>query len=149
MYKGFGSKTVFHYVSGGPWQLYDGLTKFLFENDSAFPIGSMHMKNVRTNLTESESYKDILKLIEGGATIEQKLKQISQIISHFPDRHFILIGDSGEHDPEVFAKIKQKFPQQIKEIRIRDILNDKKCHPERLKGMIVINVDFPTDYQCS
>lgn len=149
MYQGFGKNTAFHYVSGGPWQLYSGLSGFLFEGDNQFPSGSMHMKNVRTNLTESDSFKDILKLIKGGATIEQKLEQISQIINHFPQREFILIGDSGEHDPEIFSNIKQKFSKQIKEIRIRDIINDKKCHPERLKGMTVISVNFSDAHKCS
>lgn len=149
MYQGFEKGTAFHYVSGGPWQLYDGLSKFLFEQQQRFPAGSMHMKNVRTNLSESNSFKDILKLIEGGATIEQKLEQISQIIHHFPKRQFILIGDSGEHDPEIFFRIKQKYPEQIKEIRIRDIVNDEKCHPKRLKGMTVIRVDLKPEQLCS
>ncbi len=39
-------------------------------------------------------------------------------------RKFILIGESGERDPEVFRKIKEEFPGQAQEIRIRDVLND-------------------------
>jgi len=138
MYQGFSDETTFHYVSGGPWQLYTGLTDFMFENGVGFPIGSLHMKNVRTNLTESESYLDLIKLVEGGATVDQKLTQISLIFSHFPQREFILIGDSGEHDPEIFSTIKKRFPKQVKEIRIRDIINDAKLNPSRLKGMLVI-----------
>jgi len=140
MYRDLSEETAFHYVSGGPWQLYTGLTDFMFENGVNFPLGSLHMKNVRTNLTESESYQDIIKLVEGSATVEQKLEQISGVFSHFPKRKFILIGDSGEHDPEIFAQIKRRFPKQVKEIRIRDIVNDSKLNPNRLKGMTVISV---------
>lgn len=140
-YQDFSEETVFHYVSGGPWQLYTGLSDFMFEDGVNFPPGSLHMKNVRTNLTESESYQDIIKLVEGGATIEQKLEQISGIFSHFPKRKFILIGDSGEHDPEIFAQIKKRFPKQVKEIRIRDIVNNAKLNPDRLRGMTVISAN--------
>ena len=39
-----------------------------------------------------------------------------------PARKFILIGESGERDQEVFRKIKEEFPGQAQEIRIRDVL---------------------------
>jgi len=139
MYRSFSDETSFHYVSGGPWQLHSGLTDFMFKESVGFPNGSLHMKNVRTNLTESESYQDFIKLIAGRATVEQKFQQIAQIFSHFPQREFILIGDSGEHDPEIFNTIKKRFPKQVKEIRIRDIVNDAKLDPNRLKDMIVIS----------
>jgi len=138
MYRNFPVDTSFHYVSGSPWQLYTGLIDFMFKTDVGFPRGSLHMKNVRTNLAESETYDDISKLIAGGATVKQKLDQIGLILSHFPQREFTLIGDSGEHDPEIFNTIKKRYPKQIKEIRIRDIVNDGKLNPERLKGMLII-----------
>lgn len=131
---------AFHYVSGGPWQLYPPLADFLFARDAGFPLGSVHMKNVRTNPFESESYGDFLKLLggSGSATIAQKQTQISQLLNHFPQRQFILIGDSGEHDPEIFNLIRQQFPDQIREIRIRDVA---QAGPEgRLAGMTVIPV---------
>ncbi|TQV89640.1 phosphatidate phosphatase App1 family protein [Aliikangiella coralliicola] len=137
-YRSFDETTAFHYVSGAPWQLYGPIEDFLFSDKEGFPHGSFHMKNVRTNLFESETYQDIGKLIAGGATQRQKLEQISQIIAHFPQRKFILIGDSGEHDPEIFAEIKQLYPKQVKEIRIRDVVNDQRCNSKRLQGMVVI-----------
>lgn len=148
-YKSIEESASFHYVSGGPWQLYDGLSAFLFEGEVGFPAGSLHMKSIRTNLTESKSYLDIAKLINGGATIEQKLNQIGVLLSHFPERDFILIGDSGEHDPEIFRRIKHKYKSRIKEIRIRDIVNDAKCNPKRLAGMSVISVVHETSFTCN
>ena len=38
-----------------------------------------------------------------------------------PGRRFVLIGDSGELDPEVFAEIRGLFPTQVKRIVIRDV----------------------------
>ena len=138
MYQSYEHATAFHYVSGGPWQLYRPLSNFLIEPNGNFPKGSFHMKNVRTNLTESETYDDFSNLIGGGATQTQKLEQISNILKHFPKRKFILIGDSGEHDPEVFSEIRKNYPKQIIKIIIRDANNEIKNNPKRLIDMEVV-----------
>ena len=136
-----GADTAFHYVSGGPWQLYQPLTDFLQAVHTGYPQGSYHMKNVRTNLSESESYTDLWKLMAGGSkqvTFEQKVGQIGTLLSHFPNRRFVLIGDSGEKDPEVFAAIREQYAEQVQEIRIRDVVDDVSNNPERLAGMTII-----------
>lgn len=141
-YRALGDDVSFHYVSGSPWQLYEPLSEFLFGDEVGFPLGSMHMKNVRTNLFESESYQDFWKLLADGSkqtTYNQKVKQISEILDHFPKRKFILIGDSGEADPEIFKYIQSLYPTQVKEIRIRDVLN--RTDNERFKGMNVLSSD--------
>jgi len=142
MYSAMAPNTAFHYVSGGPWQLYQPLSEFLFSGVAGFPEGSFHMKDVRTNPFESESYDDIWSLIASGSqqvTFEQKIRQITTLLRRFPKRQFILIGDSGELDPEVFAEIRKSFANQIAEIRIRDVVNAAEDTPERLQGMAVIS----------
>ncbi|WP_444995248.1 phosphatidate phosphatase App1 family protein [Aliikangiella sp. IMCC44359] len=144
MYKDFSSDVAFHYISGSPWQLYKPITDFLFVPEVNFPQGSLHMKNVRVNLLESESYSDIAKLLTDGSqitTFKQKISQISQILYDFPKRKFILVGDSGELDPEVYRKIKNNFKEQIIEIKIRDVKNDNACNQLRLKDMTIIKVE--------
>lgn len=141
MYSSMDPATAFHYVSGGPWQMYRPLHKFLFSPRAGFPEGSFHMKNVRTNLFESESYRDLWGLIASGSqqvTFEQKVDQIRALLRRFPDRDFILIGDSGEKDPEVFAEIRKDFANQLADIRIRDVVSAAEEDPERLEGMTVI-----------
>ncbi len=141
MYQAFDQDVTFHYVSGGPWQLYEPLVQFLFSESAGFPPGSVHMKNVRTNPFESESYQDFWKLIVNGSqqtTFEQKMEQISSLMTHFPQRSFILIGDSGEHDPEIFRAVKERFSNQVQDIRIRDIVNDQRYNPSRLRNMNII-----------
>ena len=130
------AEAPFHYVSGGPWQLHAPLEKF--RKDAGFPEGSFHMKNVRKNLLEEDTWEDLRELAVGDATVNQKIEQITEIMEHFPARSFILIGDSGEADPEVYRKIKEDFGARVQEIRIRDVVNDKKNHPCRLEGMTVI-----------
>ncbi|MGX5173029.1 phosphatidate phosphatase App1 family protein [Aliikangiella sp. IMCC44653] len=145
MYQSFDSRVAFHYLSGAPWQLYRPLKSAMFHGN-AFPLGSFHMKRVRVNPFSSSSYKDVARLIQDGSkqvTYEQKLQQIEQIFRHFPQRQFILIGDSGEKDPEVYRQIKARFPEQVLEIKIRDIVNAAHCSPERLKSMTVIRVLTP------
>jgi hypothetical protein len=137
-YRGLGDETAFHYVSGGPWQLYRPLAQFI--TTAGYPQGSFHMKSVRKNLLTPGSWQDLSKLAGGAATTEQKLTQISDIIGHFPQRRFILVGDSGERDPEVYREIRDRFPRQIEAVWIRDLVNDRKLHPARLEGMKIIEV---------
>lgn len=123
----------FHYVSGSPWQLYHPLTRFLFEQER-FPAGTVHMKNLRKNLFDRGALRDIMAFALGGdlATLEQKVRQITNLMIHLPRRRFILVGDSGEKDPEVYRAIQRLFPQQVLQIYIRDVL------AERLTGMELI-----------
>ncbi|HEV2843256.1 MAG TPA: App1 family protein, partial [Thermoanaerobaculia bacterium] len=138
MYKGLQGAS-FHYVSGGPWQLYEPLSEFLFSEGIGFPEGTFHMKNVRKNLLSANSWEDLKVLVTNeSATMDQKLSQISEIMRRFPERKFILIGDSGEKDPEVYRKIRERFHDQVLEIRIRDVVNDRERNPGRLQGMTII-----------
>lgn len=133
---------VFHYVSGGPWQLFEPLAEFL--NKEGFPEGSLHMKSVPKNLLSPKTWNDLYKVIRGGATVGQKLAQIGTLLKHFPQRKFILIGDSGEHDPEIYKKLKDDFGDQIQEIWIRDVINARENDPNSLVGMKIIVADTIT-----
>lgn len=130
---------VFHYVSGAPWQLYKPLSKFLFDEEQDFPEGTFHMINVRKNFFNLSSWRDLRQLITNeNFTFDQKVEQISTLFETFPDREFILVGDSGERDPDVYSIIREKYPNQVKEIIIRDVVNDREENPERLDGMTII-----------
>lgn len=100
----------FHYVSASPWQIYPSLKPFM---DSNYPKGTVSLRYFR--LTDS-SLVDFLK-----SSVEYKYTQIKQIIQRYPKHQFILIGDSGEHDPEVYAKIYREFPDAIRSIYIREV----------------------------
>lgn len=129
---------VFHYVSGGPWQLY----RFLDESfeQARLPRGTFHMKNVRKNLATAAAWEDLKELAGGGATQEQKLEAIRAIFEHFPDRTFLLVGDSGEHDPEIYRQILEDpdLGPRVEEVWIRDVKGDADRN-DRLAGMRVID----------
>jgi phosphatidate phosphatase APP1 len=92
------------------------------------------MKALRLNLVERGSIGNLITFATGGdlATLDQKIRQITDLMLHLPRRKFILIGDSGERDPEVYRAIRELFADQVREIQIRDVLG------QRLEGMQVI-----------
>jgi hypothetical protein len=100
----------FHYVSASPWQLHPSLKAFM---DYNYPKGTIALRNFRL--------KDSSLLAFLKPSTEYKIKQIKEIINRYPKHQFVLIGDSGEHDPEVYAAIYKLFPQSIKFIQIRAV----------------------------
>ena len=101
---------LFHYVSSSPWQIFSPLSEFL--NQFGFPIGSIHLKwfRLRDEIFKRWRFR---KKGKGGV--------IRNLVKRMPDRSFILIGDSGERDPEIYAKIASKHPEQVRRICIRQI----------------------------
>ena len=112
LYREWSSKAVpVHFVSSSPWQLYSPLREF--SEQVGFPWATFNLKMVR--------FKDetILNLFKKGT--ETKPAQIEPYLKYFPRRQFILIGDSGEQDPEVYAGLMKKYPQQIVRVYIRSV----------------------------
>ncbi|KAI9487523.1 MAG: hypothetical protein EXX96DRAFT_553599 [Benjaminiella poitrasii] len=98
----------FHYVSNSPFQLMPMLSTFL--RDSQFPPGSMHLR---------DDGKLIARLVETPG--QAKREAILKILDDFPRRQFVLIGDSGEIDLEIYTRIAAEYPHQIMKIYIRDV----------------------------
>lgn len=101
--------SAFHYVSASPWQLVTCLDGFL--RDAGLPAGSMHLKLFRL--------KDSTPLGRLSSRKRSKRRAIEQIIADFPHRRFLLVGDSGERDPEVYAAVARRNPQRVAGIAIR------------------------------
>ena len=136
----FEAGAVFHYVSGGPWQLYEPLAEFVSAGNR-YPRGSFHMKRISKHLLSASTWQDLAEvLLNDNATFDQKSRQIRSILRAFPQRRFLLIGDSGEADPEIYRKIRDEFPDQIQDIWIRDVAQAAELNPDRLAGMKVIPV---------
>jgi phosphatidate phosphatase APP1 len=130
----------FHYVSGSPWQLYRPVATFLIEGGH-FPAGTFHMKTLRGNLlTGVTSLEDLANFVTPEGTHRHKVAEITALMKRFPKRTFILVGDSGEGDPEIYAEIRATFGSRVQEIVIRDVVNARQG--ARLKGMTV--VEAPT-----
>jgi hypothetical protein len=138
MYRSFGD-AAFHYVSGGPFQLYGPIAEFLFSERTGFPAGTFHMKVIPKHVFADGTWEAVARLVlNPDATFDHKVAEISQLMRRFPQRQFILVGDSGERDPDVYRQIKDTFGAQVREIRIRDIVDDRTRNAARLAGMTVI-----------
>jgi len=119
-YRNLNSSDVrFHYLSGSPWQLFPVLERFLADN--GFPAGSFNMKEFRANPGSSEFWD----FIAGGSTQELKERVIKDLMTSFPNRQFILIGDSGEHDPDIYGWAAVTYPDQVRQIYIRNVTHEK------------------------
>lgn len=114
-----------HFISSSPWQLYPELLAFAKAND--FPWASFYLKSVR--------FKDssVLNLFKEG--LVTKPVQISALLERFPEREFILVGDSGEQDPEAYTLMMTRYPERIKAIYIRNI-TDETLDNERFSPLI-------------
>lgn len=113
---------AFHYVSSSPLQLYPLLTEFL--QQEKFPAGSLHLRPIKLL---DELFK------EGNSSQRHKHKQIRELLKQFPNRQFILIGDSGEADPEIYAAVAKDYPDSIQQIYIRDVTNESAEAPRYQK----------------
>ncbi|MEZ6133572.1 MAG: App1 family protein [Pirellulaceae bacterium] len=101
----------FHYVSSSPWQLYESLAELC--SDSQFPAGSMHLRYFRVR---DEMFKRFRPLRRNA-----KVAIIVRIIKALPQRRFVLVGDSGEQDPEIYRFLAKRFPSQVAAILIRNL----------------------------
>ncbi len=107
--------TRFHYVSSSPLQLLPPLARFL--DASGFPAGSMHLR-------ETTSLRRLFG--KGTDSRTHKLTTIRALLADFPRRRFVLVGDSGEHDPEIYADIARAHPGQVIAIGIRDVTGEPR-----------------------
>jgi phosphatidate phosphatase APP1 len=112
--------TTFHYVSASPWQLAECLEGFLA--DVGLPAGSLHLKLFRL--------KDSTPLGRLPSRKRSKRRTIERIMEEFPQRRFVLVGDSGERDPEVYAAVAKRRGPQVGGIVIR--LVDGKAPREKI-----------------
>jgi hypothetical protein len=105
---------AFHYISASPWQLYEPLAALVTSN--GFPPGTFELKEFRW---KSRKFFSLFASPE-----KYKPGVIEPLLKQFPQRKFILIGDSGERDPEIYGALARKFPAQIIRIYIRDVTNE-------------------------
>jgi phosphatidate phosphatase APP1 len=117
---------LFHYVSSSPWQLFQPLETFL--EASQFPSGSMHLRWFQLRDEIFKRWRLLRRKSKGGI--------IAGMIDRMPQRKFVLIGDSGERDPEIYAKLASKFPYQVRHVLIRD-LPQRPMEGERLRRVLL------------
>ena len=104
----------FHFVSSSPWQLYTEIADFM--NREGFPESSFHLKSIRLkDRTLFQLFSD---------PMSAKIAKIQSILDQYPQRKFVLVGDTGERDPEVYGAICQQYPDAIEKVFLRDVTSD-------------------------
>lgn len=97
-----------HYCSNSPWQLFPVLASFFKMH--GLPPGSLHLKQ----------YSGMLQGIFEPVA-ERKRSTLTRLLRDFPERMFILVGDSGEADLEVYTELALANPGRILAVFIRDV----------------------------
>ncbi len=121
------------YVSSSPWNLYDLLEDFMELN--AIPCGPIFLRDIGTDAGK------FIKTPGHG----HKLERAKMLIDRFPTLRWVLLGDSGQADAELYAEAAKTFGNRIAAIYIRDVDPDvdsaydtgTDAHIERVAGTSV------------
>ena len=106
------------YVSKSPWNLYVPLLEYL--EIQGLPKGPLVLRDFALRPQK-----------------EHKREAIEEILATYPKLKFILIGDSGEQDPEIYAEIVKRYPERIRAIYIRSV----NPHPKRIAAIERLSVE--------
>jgi phosphatidate phosphatase APP1 len=105
-------KNPVFYVSSSPWNIYDVITEFM--DLQKMPKGPLLLRDWDIGFSALSSARHF----------EHKGVAISNIMRLYPNLKFILIGDSSQHDPEIYRQAVKDFPRRIAAIYIRDVNHD-------------------------
>ncbi len=108
---GTGFNPIF-YVSSSPWNLYDVIEQFMALQ--RIPMGPLLLRDWGMSIE---------RIPFGHAA--HKIASIRHILEMFPNLNFILIGDSGQEDPEIYREVAREYPGRIRAAYIRDVTAGK------------------------
>lgn len=105
---GAGYNPIF-YISSSAWNLYDLFTDFFALHD--IPTGPLFLRDYHID------DQHFIRVGHAG----HKLERIRPLLDTYPQLPFVLIGDSGQEDPEIYREVVRSHGQQIRMIYIRDV----------------------------
>ncbi len=111
----------FFYVSNSPWNLFDYLSAFFRKN--SFPKGPILLRDFRTPFDKTPKPK-----------VPHKRSEIVNLLNMYAEMKFVLIGDSGEKDADIYTKIAKEYPGRILAIYLRNVNHKRK--EKRIKKLI-------------
>lgn len=109
------------YVSTGSWAFYEMLVQFL--QLRGYPRGPLFL----TDWGPSDRY-----LYRSGQ--EHKSQAIGRVADGYPDTPLVLIGDSGQHDPEIYTEFAAEHPGRVVLILIVSAGRGSAENTERWRG---------------
>ncbi len=119
------------YVSSSPYNLY-GLFDYFFETHG-IPHGPIFLKDYGFSpgkffTTSHEAHK---------------LEQIRRLLDATPDLDFVLVGDSGQHDAEIYRTAVEEHPERIRAIFVRDVATPARAAEVRAIAQDVAEAGVP------
>ncbi|MGM0567055.1 MAG: phosphatase domain-containing protein [Bacteroidota bacterium] len=126
----------FFYVSNSEWNLYDFLTDFFQEND--LPDGVFMLQRFKKNFRDaifSSQKKD-----------DHKFESIRLILDLFTKKKFVLVGDNGQRDLEIYARITGLYANRIKAVVIRDIGLAKYRRKNNEFEQRILDLNIPVEH---
>jgi phosphatidate phosphatase APP1 len=102
-------KNPIFYVSSSPWNIYDVIAEFMDLQD--VPKGPIILRD----------WDIVWSALSSARHFDHKGVAIRNIMNLYPDLQFILIGDTSQHDPEIYSQIVREFPDRVAAIYIRDV----------------------------
>ncbi|HEY8673850.1 MAG TPA: phosphatase domain-containing protein [Candidatus Dormibacteraeota bacterium] len=96
------------YLSTGPWNAAPTLGHFLRRH--GFPAGAMLLTD--WGPTNSGWFR-------GGA--QHKRENLRRLMLEFPNIRWLLIGDDGQRDPEIYAELAAERPERVRGVAIRQL----------------------------
>ncbi|MGB3613192.1 MAG: phosphatase domain-containing protein [Elainellaceae cyanobacterium] len=110
------------YASSSAWNMYDLFTKFMAFN--GIPKGPILLRDIEMSLANWFSFDHE----------SHKLENILPLLERFPGLPFLLIGDSGQQDAEIYSGIAQDHPDRVLGILIRDV-SQNEARQQALKDI--------------
>ena len=105
---------AFFYLTSSMWNVYDVMR--LFFDANGVPAGPILMRDL--GLTR----RHLLK----GTHSEHKLARVEELMDLYDDKRFVLIGDTGQHDAEIYGEVARARPERVAAVYLRDVSGDSR-----------------------
>jgi phosphatidate phosphatase APP1 len=116
------------YLSNGAWNIAGALREFLSRN--RYPAGPLLLTDWGPTLTG---------WFRSGP--EHKGSSLDLLMSRFPDVRWLLVGDDGQHDPEIYAHAVERWPGRVRAVAIRQVgRGAQPVAPDQLDGLLADDV---------
>ncbi len=106
------------YISNSPWNMHTYLQEYLKYQD--FPTGIMLLRDINA-----------LKWKTKDLELQNKYQEIVKVMVAHEELTFILIGDAGEVDVDIYEQIARHYPNRISAIYIRSVNSKKRMQRVR------------------